>query len=448
MTSATQLGNPHRCCGLRFRFIAIVLAASLCLSSSVEAQAPESLLLPLRNQKLDANTLFQALAADLHWTTAATVTLQQEFTGKQATETHASVELDRAQIDTLLDRFPTVFSRESNAEQDLLVINRSELQNTLREQKLMLRQHLAEVAGIKMTRLDKLPTTWPDSSQPPNRVVIVLHGIHSTPAAGEAVALELHKATSHPMLQFLYPNDAPVLESAERLNQELAKFLVEYPDTQISLVAYSLGGLVARSALEWPKWHNEPARQKVDQLILVCPPNHGSALWEYAPLLEGAEIWQRIVNNESVGQPFRRVVRSITDGLNEASADLQPDAPWIVELNRLPRSAHVRYSILAGDRGPLRPAAAMLIQVGLHELEDHGELGPLAKRLAAVTRMAELRQGRGDGVVRVQATKLDGVTDWELLPISHLDWGQVDTDSGRRLLKAIATRVIGTAVEN
>jgi pimeloyl-ACP methyl ester carboxylesterase len=435
-------------CVLSIRSMVIFLVASLCFSSSYGVQSPELVALPLHNERLDASTLFEAMATDLHWTTAAMVTLQQEFRGKQATETHAPVELDQAQIDQLLARFPKVFSREYNEEQDLLVINRSELQNTLREQKLKLRQHLAEVAGIKMTRLDKLPATWPEPSHQPNRVVIVLHGVHSTPAAGEAVALQLHKATTYPTLQFLYPNDAPVMESAERLNQELATFLVEHPDTQISLVAYSLGGLVARSALEWPKWHNEPARQKVDQLILVCPPNHGSALWEYAPLLEGAEIWQRIVNNEAVGQPLRRVLRSITDGLNEASADLQPDSPWLVELNRLPRSDRVRYSILAGDRGPIRPVAALLIQVGLHQLENHVELGPLAKRLADVTDMPELRQGRGDGVVRVQATKLDGVPDWELLPISHLDWGQVETEPGRCLLNAIAKRIAGTAVEN
>lgn len=434
--------------GFSKRLNIITLGLSLCLTLSVRAQNAEPLSLPLRDQQLDAIALFQALAADLHWTAAATATLQQEFAAKPTNGSLAPVVLDRAQIDNLAKLFPNVFSLESQGDRDELVVNRAALQNTLREQKLKLRQHLAAAAGIETTKLVKLQTTWTEPSEPPARVVIVLHGIHSTSTAGQAVALQLHETTKLPMLLSLFPNDAPVLESAEQLNQQLDKILREFPNTQISLVAYSLGGLVARGALEWPTGNEEPIRKNVDQLILVCPPNHGSALWEYAPLLEGAEIWQRIASHESIGRPLQRVVRSITDGLNEASADLDPNSPWMLELNRQPRPAHVRYAILAGDRGPIRPVAGMLMQVGLKKLEENAELGPLAKRLADVTRMPELRFGRGDGVVKLQATKLKGVDDWELLPISHLDWGQVETDAGRTLVDAITRRLTSNADGN
>ncbi|MDP1563040.1 MAG: hypothetical protein Q8M16_16805 [Pirellulaceae bacterium] len=434
--------------GFSKRLTIMALGLSFCLTLSVRGQNVEPLSLPLRDQQLDANALFQALAADLHWTAAAAATLQQEFAAKPISGSLAPVALDRAQIDNLAKLFPSVFSLESKGDRDELVIDRGALQNTLREQKLKLRQHLAAAAGIETTQFVKLPTTWPEPSEPPSRVVIVLHGIHSTPTAGQAVALQLHETTKLPMLQFLYPNDAPVMESAEKLNQQLDKILGEFPDTQISLVGYSLGCLVARGALEWPTGSSEPIRKNVDQLILVCPPNHGSALWEYAPLLEGAEIWQRMANHEAIGRPLQRVVRTITDGLNEASADLDPNSPWMLELNRQPRPAHVRYSILAGDRGPIRPVAGMLMQVGLKQLEENVEFGPLAKRLADVTRMPELRQGRGDGVVKLQATKLDGVDDWELLPISHLDWGQVKTDPGRMLVDAITKRLVRNADGN
>jgi hypothetical protein len=376
------------------------------------------------------------------------MTLQQEFAEKSRIESPAATMLNPTQIQKLPQLFPHVFSLESAEDQGVLQINRAALQESLREQKLKLRQHLAEAAGIEMTRVVKLPATWPARSQPPSRIVIVLHGIHSTPAAGEAVAMQLHEKTKLPMFLYLYPNDAPVTESAGEFIKALQKISTDSPGASISVVAYSLGGLVARSALEWPAWKDELKGQKIDQLIMVCPPNHGSALWEYAPLLEGAEVWQRIANHEAIGRPWRRIVSSISDGFNEASADLRPESPWLLELNRQPRPDHVRYTIIAGDRGPIRPVAGMLIQVGLKQFEENVEFGPLVDRLAKVTRMGELQQGRGDGVVKVEATKLAGVHDWELIPISHLDWGQVESVAGQALADAMARRLKSSAIQH
>lgn len=430
--------------------------ANLLFAITLRAQSPDLLHLPLHEQQLDANSLFEAIAPDLHWTAAATATLRSEFVANAPLNVDANADanvdanamLNREQMDKIVQLFPDIFSIATLSDRDALVVNRDALRNSLREQKLRIRRNLAAAAGIETSQLVKLPTTWAERAEPPQRVVIVLHGLHSTPTAGQAVAMQLHEQCQLPMLMLLYANDAPVTESAGEFIRQLEAFADKFPNTQISVVGYSLGGLVARSALECPTWNEEPVRKNVDQLILVCPPNHGSALWEYAPLLEGAEIWQRIANHEAIGRPLQRVMRSITDGLNEASADLDPESPWMLELNRQPRPAHVRYSILAGDRGPIRPVAGMLMQVGLKQLEENVELGPMAKRLADVTRMPELRLGRGDGVVKVQATKLDGVADWELLPISHLDWGQVETDAGRTLVDAITKRLVRTAEGN
>lgn len=421
--------------------IGIVSISCLLFSSLAYGQPSELIRLPMHQQTLDANTLFQALAPDLHWTAAAAATLQQEFFANDNQSPRSAAILDRQQIEKYCQTFPEIFSLNSKDGREELVVDRGNLQKLLREQKLKLRRQLAQVAGIETTKLSKLPTTWTATDQPPSRVVIVLHGIHSTPAAGMKVADDLHQATGLPMSLFLYPNDAPVIESAEELVNELKTFAADFPETKISLVAYSLGGLVARAALEWPTLKGNPALHQIDQVILVSPPNHGSALWEYAPLLEGAEVWQRIMNHESLGRPLQRIAGAISDGLNEASADLDPKSEWLLELNRQPRRPGVEYTILYGDRGPIRPVAGLLIQVGLNQLEQNVDLGPLAQRLAAVTRMTELHYGKGDGVVRIPATKLEGVADWERLPISHLDWGRIETEAGRTINAAIAKRL-------
>jgi hypothetical protein len=53
----------------------------------------------------------------------------------------------------------------------------------------------------------------------------------------------------------------------------------------------------------------------------------------------------------------------------------------------------------------------------------------------------ELRKGSGDGVVTLQSARLEGVDDFEILPINHLEWGKLDELSGQRVLDEVVERI-------
>ncbi len=443
--------------GLRFAFlvfapvlIGLTLAGNRTLSF---AQTLEPIRLPLEEGQLDMGQLYEAVGPDLHWIAGATTTLTHEFQRRPRSAAWLPSDSPRTkalmpsdQVGELLRLFPGVFALESATADSpaALVVDRNRLTGLLAQKKRALRYRLAAAAGIEIAALRKVDATWPAHQHAPARIVIVLHGMHSTLQTGQAMAVSLHDSTSLPFMMFSYPNDAPVVESAEIFAHHLDALSREYPDSQVSVVGYSLGGLVSRAALELPPQRSMLDNCRVDQLILVCPPNGGSALWEYAPLLEGAEILQRLNDEDLLGRPLRRIVRAITDGLNEASADLNPNAALLQELNQQNRCPQIRYSVIAGDQGPLRPTTAVLLQLGLQKWQAASDDGPLVVRLAEVARMAELQRGQGDGVVRLEATQLTGVSDWEVLPIDHLTWGQVETKPGQDLLEAITKRLVQT----
>lgn len=418
--------------------------------------------------------ILKALAADLHWIPASLARWQTnaktdptmnapaavrepslpgvpdalpDTPALESYDTTVATELtndfDAFNIVLWQQSFPGVFTELAGNETtlDRVRVDRRALRGLLDEKKLLFRTQLAEWADLPLASLDWVEETWPSTTPTtPNRIVIILHGIHSTESAGRSMAIALHQQHALPYCLFQYPNDASLEESAIRLKAALPALRAAYPTSRVSLVAYSMGGLVARTLLESNDIYDADACQAIDQLIMVCPPNHGSALWHEAPLLEVVEVWQRTRRNP-LDRPFRNIARSLVDGLNEASATLNPDSEWLQTLNRQPRRSHVRYAILAGDRGPLRRFTRVALKLGLDALADDSENGPLLQRLAEVAGLPELQAGRGDGVVRLESTRLPDVDDWVLLPIHHLTWGQTDTEEITPLLDAITCRL-------
>jgi pimeloyl-ACP methyl ester carboxylesterase len=352
--------------------------------------------------------------------------------------------LEPAEVEDLLRVFPDLLSRRTAppGNDEVLRFQRDAFQDLLAQRKRALRIRLADATGLEIATWHRIDATWPPGAEAPPRIVVVVHGLHSTSTTSEAMALQLHRSTGLPMVLVTYPNDAPVFESANWVAEELGQLMDEFPDARLSLLAYSLGSLVSRAVVEMPERHPAGGAQRIDRLIMVCPPNQGSGLWQYAPLLEGGEIWQRLADTDLVGRPFRRVARAMVDGLNEASDDLNPESIALQTLNARARCSTVRYSIIAGDQGPLRPVATTLLRYGIRHWEAANDDGPWAARLAAVAELPELQRGRGDGVVRVESTQLAGVADWQVLPIHHLTWGQVDTQPGRQLLEAVAQKLL------
>lgn len=266
-------------------------------------------------------------------------------------------------------------------------------------------------------------------------VVLIIHGYNSSAAALSELQAAVREA-GHPVAVFTYPNDGPLDESAELLSAELREFAKEHPGRDVSIVAHSMGGLVARALIEDPEL--DPGN--VRRLIMVATPNHGSQL---ACFPSGLDAGEHLATRPEGGLPglFREAA---ADGLNESCLDMRPGSEFLEQLNARERNADVRYSLLIGTGGPLTDESLAEIR---RILDSAAAENPLAQLLRPRLReplddLDEVLVDEGDGAVAVKRARLEGVDDTQLLEFSHLTITRAfDTPTGQALLEAIITRL-------
>ncbi len=270
----------------------------------------------------------------------------------------------------------------------------------------------------------------------PQHVVVVLGGLQGSTQSAERFAAALQTAVRHPadtqLAVFGYPNDGSIAESGEVLRELLCDMAAKSPDTKVSIVAHSMGGLVARYAIEPTEANANPLAACVDQLVMICPPNHGSVLAQYADALEFPDALAKLrTGNETLGAVLTSL---IDDGLGEACEELAPDCKFLCDLNARPRAPGVRYSILAGTGGPITPLVRLAGSIAFQETRGRTRVESLPNVNDVLTRADELlmsdefASGSGDGAVSVASARLNGVDDFALVPIHHGQWAQVDLE--------------------
>ncbi len=257
----------------------------------------------------------------------------------------------------------------------------------------------------------KLDENWAQAAADRNLVVLI-HGLNSTPAKVDALLVGA-RADGFPCAVFSYPNDQTIDDSAKLLGRELSRFAVDHPDRKISLVTHSMGALVARAAIEDPKL--DPGN--VRQLVMVAPPNHGSALARFSFGLELQEHLTNVRRKAEVGT----FLAAVEDGLAGAARDLRPDSPLLRALNARPRNPNVRYTIFLGTRAPLTDADLAHLRRTVAAAGQRNRwvqfFGPRVDTWLAD--LDETIAGKGDGVVSVARGRLDGVEDTVVLRFSH-----------------------------
>ena len=181
--------------------------------------------------------------------------------------------------------------------------------------------------------------------QPSDRPLVVLvHGYSASPDSLSGIRSTLVQH-GWPCAFFAYPNDGPLVESGELLASELSNFGDAFPDREVIIVAHSMGGLVARAAIEYSDW----SPGNVRQLIMVCTPNHGT---QWAHLPGGLECWEYVHTALETEQAIH-IAQSLADGLNEARSDLKPDSKFLRALNERPRKGDIHYSLILGTGASL-----------------------------------------------------------------------------------------------
>jgi hypothetical protein len=212
---------------------------------------------------------------------------------------------------------------------------------------------------------------------------------------------------------FRYPNDQPIEASARLLAGELNRVVHRQPGRGVSVVATSMGGLVARVVVEDPDL--DPGN--VRRLIMAGTPNRGSRLAEAAFALE---LWEHVVRDEDRA-PVERFYGAIEDGLGGAYEDLEPGSEFLRRLNARTRNPQVSYTIFLGSGGLLSEGDVEAARRTLARSGDQNRwvrlLGPRLDEVLAD--LDEVVRGKGDGVVSIERGRLAGVGEVRVLPVDH-----------------------------
>jgi pimeloyl-ACP methyl ester carboxylesterase len=244
------------------------------------------------------------------------------------------------------------------------------------------------------------------------RMVVLIHGLDCNRTNWFPMA-DLLIGEGYQVTYFTYPSDQPLQDSADLFAREMQALRDNFPDMPTSIVAHSMGGLVARDYLETDAYAGG-----VQHLVLIGTPNLGTRWATYRLALEAQEHWG-LWRHEKEWSPSWM----ITDGLGEAGRDIKPNSYFLERLNARPRRAGIAYTIIAGSQNPI-------CTMGADATEAVGKVVPnrlsrvwgFRQTKSALDRAANslrTREGKSDGPVKLASTALAGVGDRVVLNADH-----------------------------
>lgn len=268
------------------------------------------------------------------------------------------------------------------------------------------------------------------------RLCILIHGLNSRSSVMKPLAKKI-KDEGIVVACFDYPNDDRINRSAYLLSEELRKHQLRFPKQKISIVAHSMGGLVARRVIEDPKLHSE----NIDQLVMICTPNHGSNL---AKVAIGMDVWEHFISRNEILPDLSRIKSSFADGVNDAATDLRPGSKFLADLNKQPRNKKVRYSSLIGNGGAIKKDKLELFAKKIEKWSIDSEWVKVVTNngLKKIEDFEEVVEGKGDGVVAIKSAALEGVKDVETFDIGHRSmWSSPEAESSKQLFRSVIQRL-------
>lgn len=247
----------------------------------------------------------------------------------------------------------------------------------------------------------------PEDFDPLRPTVVLIHGLESTvkDVRNAAHFLESHDVQ---VLLFEYPNDGPISASANRLSEQLKALKASYPRVHVSILAHSMGGLVARYCLEMPG--KDPGC--VDRLVMLGTPHGGSNLAK-------GQKWLELAN--SLGVLRDRKWTIVNDGQGEAAVDLTPDSPVLKQLSQTRKPPQVHYACVVGTRAFLTEKQQADSLAELQAILARRRVPE--KKQDEIVRFAaspELLHGQGDGAVTIANATLKGADAVRQFPRTHL----------------------------
>jgi pimeloyl-ACP methyl ester carboxylesterase len=252
-------------------------------------------------------------------------------------------------------------------------------------------------------------------NDPARPTVCLVHGLNSS-SHGFVHMIPWLEEAGYGIVVYDYPFNRSIAESCQAFARDWAAFRVDVNDRlPWSIVAHSMGALVARSIVE----DKSGPPLDVRSLVLIAPVNQGSQLARMQTLVQFMSGLQAIK-----GKNTTKAMMNLSDGLGQAAEDMLPGSPFLKDLNRRPRRQGLPYHIVAGDRGFLTREARAQIEGRIDLVKRNaGILGRLTQAATAdlPDLLDELTDSTGDGAVSVERTRLEGVTNHVIIHANHAE---------------------------
>jgi pimeloyl-ACP methyl ester carboxylesterase len=252
-------------------------------------------------------------------------------------------------------------------------------------------------------------------NDPTRPTVCLVHGLNSS-SGGFVHMIPWLEESGYGIVVYDYPFNRSIAESCQRFARDWAAFRAKVKDRlPWSIVAHSMGALVARSLVEDDKsWAHDAC-----SLIMIAPVNQGSQLAKVQTVMQFMNGLKAIN-----GKNTTKAMMNLSDGLGQAAEDMLPGSPFLTGINRRPRRRGLSYHIIAGDRGFLTRDGRAQIEGRLDLVtRNSGIFGRLTQAATAdlPDLLDELTDGTGDGCVRVERTRLEGVADHVTIHANHAE---------------------------
>ena len=151
-----------------------------------------------------------------------------------------------------------------------------------------LRLHLAQLPVVGLTMLVREPDAPEPLPDDGRRPVVFVHGLGGGPGNFRPMRLYFRLAGRSRTYAVPLPNDGSLVDSAARLSGFLDQVATAngLPDeARIDVVTHSMGGLVARLALDDPR-----TRARIGTLVTMAAPHGGSHLARYGATARSLDL--------------------------------------------------------------------------------------------------------------------------------------------------------------
>ncbi len=253
------------------------------------------------------------------------------------------------------------------------------------------------------------------ANDPMRPTVCLVHGLNSS-SGGFVHMIPWLEEAGYGIVVYDYPFNRSIAESCQRFTRDWVAFRAESTDRlPWSIVAHSMGALLARSMVE----EKTGPEHDVCSLILIAPVNQGSQLAKVQTVMQFMNGLQAVN-----GKNTTRAMMNLSDGLGQAAEDMLPGSLFLNRLNRRRRRRALPYHIVAGDRGFLTRDGRSQIEARIDLVtRNSGIFGRLtqAATVDLPDLLDELTDGTGDGCVRVEHTRLEGVADHVTIHANHAE---------------------------